>query len=298
MPESPGDRTAGPFLRIWVQIPAIFRALVLGVLVAWIGLTATNWLFAANDDLWPNAPWSAVAVVLFFWVYIQYFSGRWWPHQTAEARRRVMGWRHLSMREWRYAAIAGVAMFVYVPSSVALSFRFMNLSPDILDRSSEISGMPLWIAMSFIVALSISAGVWEETAFRGYFQNIVTERYGHRLAILASAALFTVAHFNHDSGPARAVMLFTGGIMFGYLSYVARSIIPVVIPHVLSDIFTGMLTRKIFDPDRIIVLTPISETGVDAHLVTSSIVTVACVLVFVLSTRKLARLASVRTANG
>ncbi len=277
-------------LRFWDRVPAILRAIICFLIVGYAGLLPTNYLFDLNDRLLVDYPWSALAVILFFVCYVAYLAGWGWPEATSLARKEAMSWHRLTRVQWLPALCCMLAAFIFVPASAAVSFRFIEISPGILDRSGEIAGMPFWVALSFITALSVSAGIWEEVAFRGYLQNIVARRHGIYLAIGLSASIFWLAHFNSASGPVRFVTLFVGALMLSWLAYAAKSIIPGVIAHVTSDIFTGLHTRKIINPDYMIKYEPIWKTGPDTHFIAWTVVLILCLIVFVPSVTRLYRI--------
>lgn len=273
-------------LKAWLSIPAIIRAIISMFVVGFIGLLATELLFSLNDEVLINIPWSPLAVILFFILYVQYFRGRWWPKSTSEMRAQAMGWNGLSPKQWKWASICVVATFVFVPASAAFSFRFFELPPGMLDRSAEVVGMPIWEASLYIITLSISAGIWEEAAFRGYLQNIIASKHRVGFAIGLSSLIFWVAHFNHSSGPARVLVLLVGAVMLAVLVHASKSIIPGVIGHILSDIYTGFHTRKIINPDYLIKRQTLAETGIDLHFVVWTALMIASVWVFVFAVKR------------
>lgn len=276
-------------VNIWLKVPAIIRAILSGMVIAFIGLLATETLFDLNKQYWASFQWSSFAVILFFILFVQYFRGRWWPQATKTIRSEAMTWNPLSANQWKWAGLCTLATFVFVPASAAFSFRFIELPPDALDRSAEIVGMSLPAACLYIMALSVSAGVWEEVAFRGYLQNIIAKRHHIYFAIGLSSVLFWLAHFNHSSGPARILVLLVGAIMLASLAYASNSIIPGVIGHIASDIYTGLHTRKIIDPSYLIKRQSVLETGLDLHFILWTVAMLASILLFIPCLRHLHR---------
>jgi membrane protease YdiL (CAAX protease family) len=88
--------------------------------------------------------------------------------------------------------------------------------------------MVLWLA------LSISAGICEETVFRGYLQRQFSALTQNIPAgILLSAAMFGAAH--GYQGFWRAVVIGVDGAMLGGLAYWCRSVRPGMFGHALKD---------------------------------------------------------------
>ncbi|MDM8533693.1 type II CAAX endopeptidase family protein [Clostridiaceae bacterium HSG29] len=99
------------------------------------------------------------------------------------------------------------------------------------------------IKYSFLIA--ISAGICEEIFFRGMILNAYESATNKKFAIIMSAILFGVFHFNPQNlfGP---ILL---GIIFGYLVIVTDSIYSAIIAHTLNNWFAvvaGYLTNKYF----------------------------------------------------
>ena len=90
------------------------------------------------------------------------------------------------------------------------------------------------------IALSITAGICEETVFRGYLQRqFMALTQNAALGILLSAAMFGFAH--GYQGLAKAFQIGVLGVMYGILTYWRRSIRPGMIAHALQDILGGLV---------------------------------------------------------
>ena len=113
---------------------------------------------------------------------------------------------------------------------------------------------------------AISAGVCEETGFRGYMQRPIEEHHGAVIAILTSAVFFTLVHLNKAWSLAGMVpIVFGAGLLLGFLAWSSQSLIPAIIGHVLMDIglfaywWTGIAGEFSAPPFR--------ESGVDGPFV-------------------------------
>ncbi len=275
------------FFQYWERIPAIIRGPVTGYIVGFIGIFGAGAIMEANFSINEPVPWSVPLIMLFLWGYVRYFRGAGPPADTASARRYAAGWEPLSRQQWKWAGLGSTAIFLFVPASVALTFRFVELPPGLLDRSEEIAGMPIWVAISYISMIALTAGIAEEIAFRGYMQRIIARSHGPWVAIIITAIIFWIAHFNHESGPVRAFLLLGGGVMMGYLAWQAGSIVPLVIAHVASDIYTGLISRGIIDSSYIFAETLVFETGLDGHFIVWSALTILCISMVAMAGRKL-----------
>ena len=93
-----------------------------------------------------------------------------------------------------------------------------------------------------IIAAVIVAPIGEEIIFRGMITKLLLEEYRPTKAIIISALIFGIIHFN----PAQIPGAIIAGILLGWLYYKTRSVIPGIILHfinnavaVLSTIYFG-----------------------------------------------------------
>jgi len=79
--------------------------------------------------------------------------------------------------------------------------------------------------------ISVSAGICEEFLFRGVILNTYLDYFSYGKAIVITAILFGIFHFNIQNilGP---IYL---GIIFGYLVLKTNSIIPAILGHMLNN---------------------------------------------------------------
>jgi membrane protease YdiL (CAAX protease family) len=94
--------------------------------------------------------------------------------------------------------------------------------------------MALWII------LSISAGICEETIFRGYLQRqFIALTKSAPAGILLSAIVFGAAHAYQGLKLVTLIAIY--GLMFGILAYWRRSIRPGIFAHAWQDSLSGIL---------------------------------------------------------
>jgi uncharacterized protein len=96
------------------------------------------------------------------------------------------------------------------------------------------------LEMTLWVALSLTAGIFEESLYRGYLQRQFAALTRHVAGgILLSALLFAVAH--SYQGFWRAVVIGLDGAMLGGLAHWRRSVRPGMIGHALKDALAPLL---------------------------------------------------------
>ena len=125
-----------------------------------------------------------------------------------------------------------------VHSAIVLLFRFVPFPIAAFRRGYDFSFIPSqglkWVA---VVISALSAGICEETGFRGYMQRPIEQRHGVFAAILISSVLFTVVHLTKGWAMIGMVpIVFGAGVMLGLLAWASGSLIPCMIGHVLMDV--------------------------------------------------------------
>jgi membrane protease YdiL (CAAX protease family) len=127
---------------------------------------------------------------------------------------------------------------VTIHSAIVLLFRFVTFPMAAFRRGYDFSFIPSlalkWVA---VVISAMSAGICEETGFRGYMQRPIEQRHGVFVAILVSSFLFTVVHLTKGWAMIGMVpIVFGAGVLLGLLAWAAGSLVPCMIGHVLMDI--------------------------------------------------------------
>lgn len=92
------------------------------------------------------------------------------------------------------------------------------------------------------VALSVTAGICEETIFRGYLQRqFVAWTRSAPVGVLLSAALFGAGHVYQ--GAKATVVIGVYGLMFGILAEARQNLRPGMMTHAWHDAITGLVVR-------------------------------------------------------
>jgi uncharacterized protein len=96
------------------------------------------------------------------------------------------------------------------------------------------------IELTLWIALSVTAGICEETIFRGYLQRqFMALTQSAPAGILLSASAFGAAHAYQ--GFRMVILIGLYGAMFGILAYWRRSVRPGMIAHAWNDSLNGVL---------------------------------------------------------
>lgn len=147
-------------------------------------------------------------------------------------------------RSWRALLTdIGIAAGFWVAAAVLLQLLGMLLRITSVGTAVRAMLPRGGLEIALWLVLSVSAGICEETIFRGYLQRQLTVLSRSSLAgILLAAAVFGAEHAYQGWGHAILDGLF--GAMFGALAYWRRSVRPGMIAHAWNDAFMGILAAS------------------------------------------------------
>jgi membrane protease YdiL (CAAX protease family) len=242
----------------WTKLPVALLAIVSGLL---IGMVAAN--------VWPllllrlGVPLAAVAETIFLALYVWWSSGGGPPRASQEVRAQAFRRGRLSGRQWIWGVIGALFFAATIHASIVLLFRLVPFPMASFRHGYDFSFIPSvflrWIA---VVISAASAGICEETGFRGYMQRPIERRHGAKVAILISSLFFTMLHLTKDWATIGMVpIVFGAGVLLGMLAWASRSLVFCMIGHVAMDIglFAYWWTGIAGD----FTARPIGETGMD-----------------------------------
>ena len=269
---------------LWVKLPISLRAIVSGLLVA---------LVAAN--VWPllllnlGVPLAAIAEVIFLALYVWWASGGGPPPMTQAARATAFRRGTLSPRQWFWSLIAAFFFAATVHASIVLLFRLVSFPMAAFRQGYDFSFIPSpslrWLA---VVVSAISAGICEETGFRGYMQRPIEQRHGAPLAILISAVFFMALHLTKGWATTGMVpIVFGAGVLLGLIARSSGSLIPGMIGHVVMDV--GLFAYWWTGIAGSFAALPISQTGVDRPFVITCAALANSLLIVLLAISRLRR---------
>ncbi len=269
---------------VWAKLPVALQAIIQGLLIA---LPAANvWLLLVVKF---GVPFGTIAEAIFLAGYVWWAGGGGPPRTTQTARATYFRRGRLSATQWFWGMVAAIFFAVTVHASIVWLFRLVPFPMAEFRQGYDFSPIPTlalrWLA---VVVSAISAGICEETGFRGYMQVPIEQRHGAALAILISSSFFMVLHLTKGWATVGMVPIVLGaGILLGLLAWSSRSIVPGMIGHVMMDIglFAYWWTGIAGD----FTARPISETGVDGPFVTTCAALTISLLVTLFAIWKLRR---------
>lgn len=134
--------------------------------------------------------------------------GHWWTFRVVERK----GWEKigfgraaLSPRAIAIGASLG-AVAVGLPSALLLALGWLRVEPSAAGDSV--------LAALYSLGLLVPAALWEELLARGYLFALVRERWGARVAIVATSVLFGLIHLENAGATVQSIALVTLAGMF------------------------------------------------------------------------------------
>jgi uncharacterized protein len=228
-PIQPFEKVAGP-------VHTIFLLVVLAI-VAVIGYFNVHRQGSGRP---PNRLFFYLTTIVWEWLLVGYIY--WGLRRRGKSFKNIMGksWKSaggffldfgIAFGFW-IAAIFVLSIVSHLVHATGMAEAARGLAPQGLLESSA------WIA------LSITAGICEETIFRGYLQRqFVAWTRSAPLGVVLSAALFGAGHV-YQGGKA-TVVIGVYGLMFGILAEVRQNLRPGMMTHAWHDAITGLVIRFI-----------------------------------------------------
>jgi membrane protease YdiL (CAAX protease family) len=246
-------------------------------------------------NVWPlllinlGVPLAAIIEAIFLGLYLWWASGGGPPRTMQATRVRAFRRGALSPTQWFWGLIGAFFFAATIHASIVLLFRFVPFPMAAFRHGYNFSFIPSrslkWLA---VVVSATSAGICEETGFRGYMQVPIERRHGAPMAILISSLFFMGLHLTKAwATPGMVPIVFGAGILLGLLAWSSGSLIPGMIGHVVMDIglFAYWWTGIAGD----FTARPISETGVDRPFVIACVVFASSLLIVLLAISRLRR---------
>jgi membrane protease YdiL (CAAX protease family) len=120
---------------------------------------------------------------------------------------------------------------------VAYLLRFQGLRQNVRFLAPD-----TWLEIGLWMAISLTAGICEETIFRGYLQKQFIAWTGNVPAgVLLSAVAFGVGHLYQGLKP--SVVIGVYGLLFGVLAQARQSLRPGMMTHALHDTVSGLAVK-------------------------------------------------------
>ncbi|HSM97152.1 MAG TPA: type II CAAX endopeptidase family protein [Rhizomicrobium sp.] len=272
---------------LWDRVPVIARAIVSGLLIGMI--PANVWLVLLVILKLP-VPEAVAIEIVFLAIYVWWARGGGPPARWKPARRDYFRAGALSGSQWFWGVIAAIGFAATVHAAIVLLFRFVPYPAAAFHQGYDMSYIPTQqLKYLACVVSALSAGVCEETGFRGYMQRPIENRHGPVVAVLVSSLLFMLLHLTKGWALIGMVpIVFGAGILLGTLARAAGTLWFGILGHWIMDIglfafwwtqIAGTFSQR-----------PISETGMDPVFYVECAAFAAALIIVLVATARLRRL--------
>ncbi len=261
--------------------------MIVGLLV---GLPAAN--------IWPlmllnlGMPIAAGAEIAFLALYVWWSSGGGPPNTLRAARAENFRNLSLSAAQWMWGIVAAVSFAATIHAALVLLFRVVPFPAAAFHRGYDFSFIPSrqmqWLAC---VVSALSAGICEETGFRGYMQRPIEKSSGPIVAITISSLVFLLLHLTKDWALVGMVpIVFGAGVLLGVMARASGTLLFCMLGHWIMDIglFAYWWTQIAGNFSQ----RPVAETGLDKALCAEILVFAIVLMVLLIAIRRLGELRS------
>jgi len=213
----------------------ITRAVLIGMLVMFVGTIPRNLIFVANLRFFPGLPWAVPLTAVYLWFFWRYLKGAGPPESTAEVRRTCLRANRVMGVVWAWSLLAGGLGIVALVLALRVANRLVVLPAQNLP---DLTHVPKFTVLSLLLMAAPVAGIIEEAAFRGYMQGPIERRSGLTIAVLVTGTMFAVAHldFTLILWPYYVAV----AAIYGTVTYLTKSILPAVVLHTGGNLYSNI----------------------------------------------------------
>jgi len=230
VPESPINRSE----TVANPVHTIFLLIVLGA-VAYIGYYSLHRQVGAQQ---PNRLFTYLATMAWEWLVVGYIY--WGLRRNGKSMRNIAGKRWTSASE--FFRDIGIAFAFWLGAIFILSVVSHLVHATGMAEAARLLAPQSLLESIVWVGLAVTAGICEETIFRGYLQRqFVAWTRSAPVGVVLSAALFGLGHVYQ--GAKATIVIGVYGLMFGILAEARQNLRPGIITHAWHDAITGLIIR-------------------------------------------------------
>lgn len=192
-------------------------------------------------------PYSLVMGMVFMGIYL-------WKSGKLSSKYHL--WKSLEPKTLGITVLWGCASLIVISLAVELTSPDL---PDLMESQFRI----IMGNFAGLIGVTFLGPILEELIFRGVITRVLLEKYPPMVSILVAGLCFGLIHLN----PAQVVPGILSGIMFSWLYYITRSLLPGIIVHIINNSYATFLTLnfpEIKNAGQLMPLPALIATGVVA----------------------------------
>lgn len=215
-------------------VHTLFLLLIFCV-VAFIGYYSLHRQGAVNQ---PNHLFFYLTTMAWEWLLVGYIY--WGLRRRGKSMRNIAGERWKSASDF-FVDIA-IAFGFWIAAIIVLSLVARAVGANGMSQAARLLAPKGPFESLLWIALAVTAGICEETIFRGYLQRqFVAWTRSAPVGVLLSAALFGAGHIYQ--GAKATIVIGVYGLLFGILAEARQNLRPGIITHTWHDAITGLVIR-------------------------------------------------------
>jgi membrane protease YdiL (CAAX protease family) len=230
IPESPINRSE----TVASTVHTVFLLIVLAAVCA-LGYVSVHRQAVVQN---PNRLLFYLPTMAWEWLVVGYI---YWG-----LRRHGKSFQNIAGKSWKSASEffldIGIAFAFWIGAIIILSIVSRLVHATGMAEAARLLAPQDWLESIVWVGLAVTAGICEETIFRGYLQRQFVAWTGSAaVGVVLSAALFGLGHVYQ--GAKATIVIGVYGLMFGILAEVRQNLRPGIITHAWHDAITGLIIR-------------------------------------------------------
>lgn len=185
-------------------------------------------LFLLEGDFSSGAVSSVKTIVVIGILILSSLLMSWYLYVKNYFRKDRHTWSVVSWRVFPLFLLSGLSAYV-----VALGLNDLIGLPNLMEEEFVDMSNNVWGILGIVLIGPFA----EELLFRGAILGGLLKKMDPKYAVLISALIFGVIHFN----PAQIIFAFLVGLLLGYVYYSSGSLLlPILIHVIINGISTGM----------------------------------------------------------
>ena len=230
IPESPINRSE----TVASTVHTVFLLIVLAAVCA-LGYVSVHRQAVVHN---PNRLLFYLPTMAWEWIVVGYI---YWG-----LRRHGKSFQNIAGKRWKSASEffldIGIAFAFWIAAIIILSIVSHLVHATGMAEAARLLAPQDWLESIVWVGLAVTAGICEETIFRGYLQRQFVAWTGSApVGVVLSAVLFGLGHVYQ--GAKATIVIGVYGLMFGILAEVRQNLRPGIITHAWHDAITGLIIR-------------------------------------------------------
>lgn len=219
-------KTALKLVLIYLGLQLVCAGLVSVVTVLYVTMNGGDAGQMVNMTLAPSMLLAMLCMFLYLW------RAHYLPQDNAT-------WSIISPAYLVFTLLMGLSATILIDFFLSL----LPALPDLMKEQFDVlqSG---WMG---ILGIAVLGPVLEELLFRGGVTRLLLMQYSPAKAIFLSALIFGIFHIN----PAQVVSAFLAGLLFAWIYYRTRSLVPCILIHILNNSLAVALSLRYPEADNI-----------------------------------------------